>query len=203
MKVTMHQEPSEIVLDHGIRKVCVDQGELWSTTFRNLCLSMSVKVTASPTQHHTDNAFAECAIQTIQKIARSLLYDTGMNERWWPHTIAQAAFIHNCLAAYVVLRGNTCSMWLRDHPVVSKHLCPCALQGTYLGFSNAPRTIKGHKVWLPELNCIVVTRDICFSEFEQLGTDTNPSYTPVFAGNSKLLRSVSGRTPETRLGASS
>ncbi|SOV02792.1 uncharacterized protein UDID_18032 [Ustilago sp. UG-2017a] len=80
-------------------------------------------------------------------------------------------------------------MWLRDHPVVSKHLHPCALQGMFLGFSNAPCAIRSHKVWLPELNRIVITRDGCFSEFEQPGTDATPSYMPVLDSNSKLLQS--------------
>ena len=93
--VATHQRPSEVVLDHGIKKVWVDQGELWSTTFQGLCLSMGVKITTLPTQQHTNNAFAKQAIQTIQKIAQSLLYDSKVNEQWWPHTIAQAAFIHN------------------------------------------------------------------------------------------------------------
>lgn len=129
---TKNQRPSE---------VRVDQGELWSATFRELCSSMGVKISASPTQQHTDNAFAKRAIQTIQKIAWSLIYDSGMHERWWPHAMLQAAYIHNRLAgmtrggvtpfelffghrpdlchihqfgcvAYVILRGSTHSTWL-------------------------------------------------------------------------------------------
>ncbi|SAM84820.1 uncharacterized protein UBRO_20856 [Ustilago bromivora] len=30
MCVAMHQKPSEIVIDHGIREIHIDQGELWS-----------------------------------------------------------------------------------------------------------------------------------------------------------------------------
>lgn len=55
-------------------------------------------MTASPTQQHLDNAFAERAIQTIQKIAWSLLYDANLAERWWLYAVSQAAFIHNRLA---------------------------------------------------------------------------------------------------------
>lgn len=126
-----------------------------------------MKITAPPTQQHTDNTFAERAIQTVQKIARSLLYDSDMDERWWPHAMTQAMFIHNQLAgatrghitpfelfygkqpdlrdmrhfgctAYVVLRGSTRSTWLQHQPIVSKHLRPRALRGTYLSFSDAP-----------------------------------------------------------------
>ena len=57
---TKNQRPSE---------VRVDQGELWSATFHELCSSMGVKISALPTQQHTNNAFAKWAIQTIQKIA--------------------------------------------------------------------------------------------------------------------------------------
>ncbi|SAM82283.1 uncharacterized protein UBRO_20657 [Ustilago bromivora] len=80
-------------------------------------------------------------------------------------------------------------MWLSNHPVVSKHLHPRALQGTYLGFSNAPQTIKGHKVWLPELDQIVIAKDVRFSKFEQPETGTTPSHAPVLAGNNRLLHS--------------
>ncbi|SOV09012.1 uncharacterized protein UDID_18232 [Ustilago sp. UG-2017a] len=95
---------SEVDLDHGIKEVRVDQGELWSTTSRDLCSSAGVKITASPTQQHTNNAFAKRAIQTIQKIAWSLLYDSNTDKRWWLHAISQATFIHNHLAG--TTRGN-------------------------------------------------------------------------------------------------
>ena len=66
-----------------------------------------------------------------------------------------------------------------------KHLCPRTLPGTYLGFSNAPSTIKGQKVWLPELNCIVIAKDVRFSKLEQSETNTIPSHAPILARNSK------------------
>ncbi|SOV09676.1 uncharacterized protein UDID_19281 [Ustilago sp. UG-2017a] len=164
--IATHQKPSKVVLDHRLKEVQVDQGKLWSTAFRDLCLSTGVKTTASPTQQHTDNAFAEREIQTIQKIARSLLYSSNMDKLWWPHAISQATFIHNRLAGttcrsimlfelfygkrpklchircfgcmvYMVLRGSTCSKWLHDHPMVSKHLRPCALRGTCCKWSRA------------------------------------------------------------------
>ena len=53
---------------HRLKEVHVDQGKLWSTSFRDTCSSKGVKITASPTQQHTDNAFAEQVIQTVQKI---------------------------------------------------------------------------------------------------------------------------------------
>ncbi|KAJ1583988.1 hypothetical protein NDA11_001789 [Ustilago hordei] len=99
--VAKNQRPSEVTLDHGIKEIQVDQGELWSATFCELCSLMGMKISTSPTQQHTDNAFAEWAIQTIQKIAWSLIYDSGMDEQWWPHAILQAAFIHNRLAVQV------------------------------------------------------------------------------------------------------
>ncbi|CCF48902.1 uncharacterized protein UHOR_13417 [Ustilago hordei] len=89
--------------------------------------------------------------------------------------------------AYVILQGSTCSTWLRNHPVVSKHLWPHALWGTYLGFSDKPHGVKGHKVWLPELDCMVVAKDVRFSELEQLGADPQPLHRCVLAGNHELL----------------
>ncbi|KAJ1027950.1 hypothetical protein NDA13_003402 [Ustilago tritici] len=211
--VATHQWPSHVVLDHGLKEVRMDQGELWSTAFRDTCLSTGVKITASPTQQHTDNAFAEQAIQTVQKIACSLLYNSDMDKCWWPHAISQAVFIHNQLMdttrghitpfelfygkqpdlcnvqhfgciTYVMLRGSTQSTWLRSHPIVSKHLCPCALRGIYLSFSDTLCAIKGHKVWLPKLNRIVAAKDIQFSKLERPGTAASPPHMPVIAGNS-------------------
>ncbi|KAJ1041808.1 hypothetical protein NDA14_002149 [Ustilago hordei] len=74
--VATHQKPSEVVLDCRIKEIQVGQGKLWSTAFQELCLLAGVKITASLTQQHTNNAFAKQAIQTIQKIAQSLLYDS-------------------------------------------------------------------------------------------------------------------------------
>ncbi|CCF52185.1 hypothetical protein NDA10_006404 [Ustilago hordei] len=164
--VAKNQRPSEVTLDHGIKEIQVDQGELWSATFCELCSLMGMKISTSPTQQHTDNAFAEWAIQTIQKIAWSLIYDSGMDEQWWPHAILQAAFIHNRLAVQ-----------------------PCTLQGTYLGFSDKPCVVKGHKVWLPELDHVVVAKDIQFLELEQLGVDPHPFHRCVLAGDHELLHS--------------
>ncbi|KAJ1027735.1 hypothetical protein NDA13_003190 [Ustilago tritici] len=73
--------------------------------------------------------------------------------------------------------------------MVSKHLRPRALWVTYLGFLDAPHAIKGHKVWHPALNRIVIAKDIRFSKLKQLGTDATPSDQPVLTGDSKLLRS--------------
>ncbi|SOV03426.1 uncharacterized protein UDID_18665 [Ustilago sp. UG-2017a] len=67
---------------------------------------------------------------------------------------------HFGCATYVVLRGNTRTIWLRDNPVVSKHLRPRALRGTYLGYSNVTRAIKGHRIWLPALDRIVVVKNL-------------------------------------------
>ncbi|SPC67663.1 uncharacterized protein UHOD_11788 [Ustilago sp. UG-2017b] len=104
------------------------------------------------------------------------------------HPELQQIQCFGCMA-YVVLWGCTHSTRLHDHPVVSKHLCPRTLPGTYLGFSNAPSTIKGQKVWLPELNCIVIAKDVRFSKLEQSETNTIPSHAPILARNSKLLHS--------------
>ncbi|SYW81894.1 uncharacterized protein UHO2_00398 [Ustilago hordei] len=44
-----------LIPDHGLKEVRVDQGKLWSTTFRDTCSSKGVKITASPTQQHMIN----------------------------------------------------------------------------------------------------------------------------------------------------
>ncbi|CCF47939.1 hypothetical protein NDA10_004714 [Ustilago hordei] len=62
-----HQPPqcqsTSMTMGCDIKEIQVDQGELWTASFQNLCLSSSIKITASPMQQHTDNAFAERAIQ--------------------------------------------------------------------------------------------------------------------------------------------
>jgi hypothetical protein len=92
------RQASEVVLAQGIKEVQVNQGELWTMSFRNLCSSTGIKVTASPTQQHTDNAFTECAIQIIQKITRCMMFDANISEQWWPYAISQAVYVHNQLA---------------------------------------------------------------------------------------------------------
>ncbi|KAJ1590989.1 hypothetical protein NDA11_004846 [Ustilago hordei] len=129
--VAKNQRLSEVILDHRIKEIWVDQGELWSATFHELCSSMGMKISASPTQQHTDNAFAKQAIQTIQKIAQSLIYD---------------------------------SVWLYSlHHTSRKHTLNMAVKPP-----------DGHKVWLPELDCMVVAKDIQFLELEQPGADPQP-----------------------------
>ncbi|KAJ1037389.1 hypothetical protein NDA10_002960 [Ustilago hordei] len=82
-----------------------------------------------------------------------------------------------------------CLMWLNGHPMVSKHLRPRALWGTYLGFSNTPWAIKGHKVWLLNLDQIVITKDVHFSELDHPEPDAAPLHTPILAGDNRLLHS--------------
>ncbi|KAJ1035289.1 hypothetical protein NDA13_000709 [Ustilago tritici] len=170
-------QPTSATLALGIKEIRVDQGKLWTTSFHNLCTSSGIKITASPMQQHTDNAFAEHTIQTIQKIACCMLFDTNIGERWWPYAISQAAYVHNCLAgttqgskmpfkifyakipdlhhvchfsctAYVMLCSNTRTTWLRNNPV-----------------------------------------DIHFSELKHPDESAPPSHVPVLSGNSKLLQS--------------
>ncbi|SOV04271.1 uncharacterized protein UDID_17048 [Ustilago sp. UG-2017a] len=186
---SMIWRPSEVVLDHGIKEVRVDQGELWSATFRELCSSMGVKISTSPTQQHTNNAFAKWAIQTIQKITRSLIYDSGMDKRWWPHATLQAAFIHNRLAG--TTRGNVTPFELffantfghalfEEHTWVSRmnHMLSKA---TRFGFQNLT---------------VVVAKDVRFSELEQPGADPNPFHKCVLAGDNGLLRSYTWFPPD-------
>ncbi|CCF50241.1 uncharacterized protein UHO2_06258 [Ustilago hordei] len=206
----------EIMLAQGIKEVRVNQGELWTISFHNLCLSARIKVTALLMQQHTDNAFTKCAMQSIQKVAQCRMFDSNVEEQWWPYTISQAAYICNWLAgttqgnktpfkvlygktpnlcnvchfgciAYVVLCGNTKTTWLCNNLTASKHLHPCTLQGMYLGYSSAAHAIKGHQVWLKDLDHIVIAKDICFSELEGLNTGAQSLHTPVFSGENDLL----------------
>ncbi|SOV03717.1 uncharacterized protein UDID_19309 [Ustilago sp. UG-2017a] len=155
---------------------------------------------------------------TLQKIAHCMLFDTNIEERWWPYAVSQAAYVQNRLAGttrggktpyeifyakvpslhhiccfgcavYVVLCGNTRTTRLRDNPIVSKHLCPQALHGTYLGYSNVTRTIKGHRAWLPAVNQIIIVKGICFSELEHQDEGAHPSHMPVLSSDSQLLQS--------------
>ncbi|KAJ1589637.1 hypothetical protein NDA15_007333 [Ustilago hordei] len=149
--VAKNQRLSEVILDHRIKEIWVDQGELWSATFHELCSSMGMKISASPTQQHTDNAFAKQAIQTIQKIAQSLIYD---------------------------------SVWLYSlHHTSRKHTLNMAVKPP----DDEPHVVKGHKVWLPELDCMVVAKDIQFLELEQPGADPQPFHRCVLAGDHELL----------------
>ncbi|KAJ1585839.1 hypothetical protein NDA12_002285 [Ustilago hordei] len=118
--IDIHQEPNGVILDQGVLEVCVDQGELWSTAFWNIC----------------------------------------------------------------------------SLTVVSKHLCPCALWGTYLGFSDTLWAIKGHKVWLLDLNQIVIAKDVCFSKFDQPEPNAPPSHAPILIGDNGLLHSYMWLPPD-------
>ncbi|SAM63157.1 uncharacterized protein UBRO_20160 [Ustilago bromivora] len=167
-----------------------------------------------------NNAFAECAIQMVQKITSCMLFDTNIGKRWWPFAISQVAYIHNQLTrttrdgktpfetfygkvpelrhvcrfsctAYVILRGNTRTTWLRENPVISKHLHPRALRSTYLGYLDTTCAIKGHRVWLPELDCIVIVKDVRFSEHEHLSVNPPPFHVPVLSDENELLKSYS------------
>lgn len=62
------------------------------------------------------------------------------------------------------------------------------LRGTYLGYSDATRVIKGHRVWLPALDRIVIVKDIHFSELEHLDESAPPSHTPILMGDNQLLQ---------------
>ncbi|SPC67662.1 uncharacterized protein UHOD_11787 [Ustilago sp. UG-2017b] len=59
---------------------------------------------------------------------------------------------------------------------------------TYLGYSNATRTIKGQRVWLLELYHIIVVKDIRFSELEHPSENPPPPHVPVLSGENELLK---------------
>ncbi|SPC63948.1 uncharacterized protein UHOD_11381 [Ustilago sp. UG-2017b] len=121
--VTTHQILSEVIFDHRLKEVCIDQ--------------------AGATRGHITP------------------FELFYGKR--PELYQLRRF--GCVT-YVILRGNTQSTWLHNHPVVSKHLQPHTLCGTYLGFSDAPRAVKGH--W-------------------QLESGAAPSHLPFLTGDNEFL----------------
>ncbi|SYW81901.1 uncharacterized protein UHO2_00405 [Ustilago hordei] len=59
----------------------------------------------------------------------------------------------------------------------------------------APRSPGLHKVWLPELDHVIVTKDIRSLELEPLDTTTPFPHTPVIISDHDLLRSYTWLTP--------
>ncbi|SPC64306.1 uncharacterized protein UHOD_11721 [Ustilago sp. UG-2017b] len=94
-----------------------------------------------------------------------------------------------CLLEPLLIKGQHPFDVAKRSPSGQQAPSPTCPPGNLFRLSDTPWTIKGHKVWLPELDWIVVTKDICFSEFKQLETGAAPSHAPVLAGNNRLLHS--------------
>ncbi|KIS70414.1 uncharacterized protein UMAG_01584 [Mycosarcoma maydis] len=127
------------------------------------------------------------------------LTPTSASNGGWPCAVSQSAFVHDRIAG--ATQGGCPSRrhhdnWLRDLPIVSKHLRPGALRGTYLGCLNAARTIKGHRVWLLELKRAVIVKDVRFSELESPGAGPSPSYLPVLAWDNGLFYAYSSSSAD-------
>lgn len=175
------------------REIRVDQGELWSSAFKALCDQNGIILTASATQEHTGNAVAERRIQDVERVARSLLSESRLAESMWPHAIDHATYLINRTASqalggdtplakwsgketdlsnlrvfgclcYVVIKAKASTSWNRASQLQSKHLRDRAVRGVYLGYSQGPGRVKGHRVLIPLLNRIVVARDVEFAE---------------------------------------
>ncbi len=171
----------------------VDQGEAWTDSLRRWTAERGVSFTASPTSTSTQNIYVERHHQQLEKVTRSLLHRFKTPERWWPHAMEQATIISNRLAgstrdektphelwhgvppslthlhvfgckAFAVLPGSTRQTWTQKAEYKSRYLRQRALQGLYLGYSDAPGRVTGHKIFVPLLDRVVTVRDAHFRE---------------------------------------
>ncbi len=175
------------------RSLRVDQGETWSNAVLSWATTRAIKVTASPTGAHTQNAHVERQHQQIEKVTRSLMHHHKTSELWWPHAVNQATYITNRLGdtrgdgetpyerwhgkpptlkhlrvfgceAFAVLTGTTKDTWTKYSQYRSRYLRERALRGLYLGYSDVTGQVQGHRVFVPALNRVVTVRDVRLNE---------------------------------------
>lgn len=168
------------LLTRGIGTFWTDNGgELQNADMDAFCEEICVKRNWTVPYSSWQNPYAERAWGVILRPTRTALLDAGVEERFWPYFIEQAALIHNvlcdddCKSPYERVHGEKfdynklhamgclCYYILPERDRGSK-LSPRAMRAIYLGVDHER---QGHYVYVPGLQRITTSYHLVFNEY--------------------------------------
>ena len=173
---------SHVEKESGCKIKCLrsDNGtEYTSSKFKAFCevegIHRQMTVPYTPQQ----NGVSERKNRTVMEMARSMLKDKNLPNKFWAEAVYTAVYLQNRLPTKAVNKRTPLKAWSGHRPSVS-HLrifgCICyiyvpsekrhklegkAEKGIFLGYSSQS---KGYRVYNPQNNKVQVSRDVVFDE---------------------------------------
>lgn len=150
--------------------------EFCNSEFDSFCKKHGIERHRTCAYTPQQNGVAERMNRTIMEKVRCLLYESGLEEKFWAEAVATSVYLIN-ITPSTANDGNVPEqLWLNKEPgyshlrrfgsVVYIHvdqgkLKPRALKGIFIGY---PQGVKGYKVWLLEDRKCVISRNSVFTE---------------------------------------
>ncbi|KAJ9547690.1 hypothetical protein OSB04_020233 [Centaurea solstitialis] len=158
---------------------CDNGREYDNTSFRNLCAAHGIHLRFSCPYTSSQNGKAERKLQTLNKMARTLLFHAHVPPAFWPHSIQMAAYLHNILPnkrlsfysptqilyrklpAYHHIRVFGCLCYPHTPSQTINKLQPRSVPCVFLGF---PSNHRGYKCYDTLNRKILISRHVTFDE---------------------------------------
>jgi hypothetical protein len=169
-----------------VKKLRTDNGmEFYSHEFKSYCKSEGI------VRHYTvpytpqQNGVAERMNWTIISKARCMLSNSGLNRRFWAEVASTACYLINRSPSIVIDKKTPIEVWsgsLVDYSQLRVFGCtayahvdngklePRAIKCIFLGYQSG---VKGYKLWNPQTQKVVISRNVIFNESAML--PDNPS----------------------------
>jgi hypothetical protein len=164
-------------------------GEYTGKEFRNKLLQLGIRHETSAPYTPAQNGVAERSNRTILNAARSVIYSSRVPIRLWAESIAYSVYTLNRVLSSTA-EITPYESWYKRRPDVShlrifgsrtfvhipeslrKKLDPKSREGIFVGYCE---TSKAFRVWIPNMQKVVISRDVFIDETNKNFPDTDVS----------------------------
>jgi hypothetical protein len=164
-------------------------GEYTGKEFRNKLLQLGISHETSAPYTPAQNGVAERSNWTILNAARSVIYSSRVPIRLWAEAIAYSVYTLNRVLSSTA-EITPYESWYKKRPDVShlrifgsrtfvhipeslrKKLDPKSREGIFVGYCE---TSKAFRVWIPNMQKVVISRDVFIDETNTNFPDTDAS----------------------------
>lgn len=162
------------------RLVCDNGGEYRSAEFEEFCKKKGIQMQCTIPYTPEQNGVSERMNRTLEEKARSMLFSSGADKKFWCEAVETAAYLVNRSPASAINEGKTpFELWEGRKPDVSvmkvwgspaychipkerrKKLDKKAWKGVFLGYH-----CNGYRVWDPKREMVIAARDVIVDESE-------------------------------------
>ncbi len=155
-------------------------GEYISNTFKQYLLENGISHQLTVAYTPQQNGVAERMNRTLIDLVRSMIHSAGIEKKFWAEALQTAVHVRNRVTSRSLPPGKTpYHLWMKKTPdlahlrifgsdcfyTVPKHktkkLDPRCRRAIFMGYSTQS---KGYKLWDPESQKMIVSRDVTFRE---------------------------------------
>jgi len=167
--------------EEQIKSIRTDNGgEYISNKFKDYLLEHGISHQLTVAYTPQQNGVSERMNRTLIDLVRSMIHTAGLEKKFWAEALQTAVHIRNRVTSRSLPPGKTpYHLWMNKVPDLSylrifgsdcfytiskqkvKKLDPRATKAIFMGYSSQS---KGYKLWDPETQKMIVSRDVTFRE---------------------------------------